>query len=326
MTTSTHFRTLFAALFLSGLLSGLLATAARSETLKVQSTNPFTFVGVLSDTPSDPVELAVDLAYPGDPRPANGHPAILFVHGAGGPQAHHAAWLSLFRELGIATAYADHFKPRGKDSAVGSHIQLTGAAMTADAFAILNVLAEHPDIDPDRIAIMGSSKGGGVALYSTWKLLQEKLSPGRRFAAHIPLYPTCVSWDEPAPTRSPVLVLLGAGDDWTGVDDCKRSIESFQQAGHDQYSYKVYPEARHGFDSNAPERKIESAFNVTGCAFTIGPDGKDYADGIFMDTPENKRKALSGCIRRGVTYGGNPKALEAARRDVGAFLQGVLSD
>ena len=309
---------------ISVLASALSAVTAQAEQLQVRSQNPFNFVEILSGSEPERVDLSVDLQFPVDHTSGTRVPAIFFVHGAGGPQAHHQTWLAMFRKLGIATAYADHFAPRGKNSAVGSHIQLTGAAMTADALNTLKALAVQPDIDPDRIAIMGASKGGGVALYSAWKPLQEKLSPGRRFAAHIALYPTCVFWDEPDPTGAPVLVLLGAEDNWTGVDQCKDSVGRFRQAGHDQFSYKVYPNARHGFDSNAGNRSIPNAYSVVNCAFTIDRAGKDYADGIFMDTPQNKRKALTNCIKRGVTYGGNKDALNAAQGDVGKFLQQAL--
>lgn len=309
---------------LAVLAASLPTATAHAEQLQVRSQNPFNFVEILSGTQTDPVDLSIDLQRPAGHRPGTKVPAVLFVHGAGGPQAHHERWRAMFRKLGLATAYADHFAPRGKASAVGSHIQLTGAAMTADAFSILKALAAHPDIDPDRIAIMGASKGGGVALYSAWKPLQEKLSPGRRFAAHIALYPTCVLWNEPDPTGAPVFVLLGAEDNWTGVDQCRMSVGRFRQAGHDEFSDKVYPNARHGFDSSASNRSIPNAYSVVECVFSIGRDGKDYADGLFMNTPQNKRKALSNCIKRGVTYGGNRDALNAAQKDVGEFLRETL--
>lgn len=312
------------ALFSAFGLSVVTGYASDSEYLSVQSRNPFNFQDILEGDSDEVIELTVKLGFPDRDAPEDGYPAVLFVHGAGGPQLHHQTWLDLFSELGMVTAYANHFSPRGKGSAVGSHIQLTGAAMTADAFHILNALAADPRIDASRIAIMGASKGGGVTLYSSWQRLQEIIAPGNRFAAHVALYPTCVYWDKPEATGSPVFVLLGAKDNWTGVDHCKKSVSEFVDAGFTGFKYKVYENALHGFDSGVPERPISNAYSVVNCKFTIDADGADFASGLAMDTPASKRKALGACISRGVTIGGNNEALESAKSDVSDFVRCTL--
>jgi dienelactone hydrolase len=301
--------------------AAMLFTPAPSgaETLTVRSANPFNFVAALSDPASGgPVELSVELRLP---AAAGGPvPAVVFVHGAGGPLGHHAVWRELFDEIGVATAHANHFQPRGKSSAVGGHIQLTGAAMAVDALNILKALADDPRIDAERIAIMGASKGGGVSLYTAWKPLQRAIAPGHRFAAHIALYPTCMHWDRPDPTGAPILVLVGADDNWTGVDQCRESVEWFRKAGHGNVDIKIYPGALHGFDSRPERREIMNAYSVVNCRFSIGPDGKDYGNGVYMDSPAAKRAALGGCIKRGVVYGGDPGALRSAKADVRRFI------
>ena len=297
------------------------AVMTNAETLKVKSTNPFHFKDILKDRASETIDLEVELTFPEIAAPVSGYPAIVFVHGSGGPQPHHKIWLDLFHKLGMVTARTNHFAPRGKGSAVGSHIQLTGAAMTADAFHILNALAADKRIDAKRISIMGSSKGGGVSLYTSWHPLQRKLSPEQKFAAHIALYPTCVYWDEPMPTGSPVLMLLGSDDNWTGADHCLESQARLNEAGYENFQAKLYPKAHHGFDSGLKQRKIPNAFNVLNCKFTIAADGSDFASGRPMDTKSSKKEALAACIDRGVTFGGNENALEDAKLDVIEFFR-----
>lgn len=54
----------------------------------------------------------------------------------------------------------------------------------------LAVLGRHPRIDPERIAVMGFSKGGFAALYSSLRRFARMHGPaGLTFAAHVAFYP-----------------------------------------------------------------------------------------------------------------------------------------
>jgi hypothetical protein len=56
---------------------------------------------------------------------------------------------------------------------------------TVDAYRPLAVLGRHPRIDAERIAVMGFSKGGSVALHSGIRRFQRSHGPGGlMFAAH----------------------------------------------------------------------------------------------------------------------------------------------
>ena len=65
------------------------------------------------------------------------------------------------------------------------------ASGVADAYAALDMLARHPRIDADRIAIVGFSFGGEVAHLTAFERRAHRvLAPGqRRFAAHVAYYP-----------------------------------------------------------------------------------------------------------------------------------------
>lgn len=297
--------------------------SAGTRTLEIKSSNPFNFTEAISGVAVQDIVLSVDLTLPDLPTPPEGFGAVLFVHGAGGPQTFHQSWLRFFLKQGYATAYANHFAPRKAESAVGDHVELTGAAMATDALNILSALAAQTEIDKDRIVIVGTSKGGGVALYTAWNPLRAAIARDLRFAAHLALYPTCMHWEEADHTLSPIRLIVGMNDDWTGYEQCAETVEALHRQGVD-ISLLSLDGAGHGFDSGLSERRIGNAFNVLGCRFSIGVDGADFTNGLPMRTAEEKRHALRNCISRGVTYGGDPAALEKGRSDVRAFLETVL--
>ena len=94
----------------------------------------------------------------------------------------------------------------------GNSIALPTSALRVDVS-----VANHPDIDPKRIGIMGWSLGGSTAFYSAWEPMIEALSAnGERFAAHLPLYPgTLLKPDDNRWSNAPMHILFGEDDDYT---------------------------------------------------------------------------------------------------------------
>jgi hypothetical protein len=86
---------------------------------------------------------------------------------------------------------------------------------------------------------------------------------------------------------SPLLLLLGAADDWTPAVECEKLA---QRAGAAPIEVHVYPDAHHGFDGSAPVR-------------------------LWGEVPGG---ASPG---RGVHVGGQPAAREASQRHLEVFLR-----
>jgi predicted esterase len=64
--------------------------------------------------------------------------------------------------------------------------------MMVDAYRALAMLAQHERIDPNRIAIMGFSKGAIAALYSSKERFRKSYAlRNMEFAAHIGMYAPC---------------------------------------------------------------------------------------------------------------------------------------
>ena len=123
-------------------------------------------------------------------------PAVILVHGSGGISAGPDMWAHVLNEAGIAAFILDSFSGRDIVSTVEDQDQLNSLSMTLDAFRALDVLAAHPRIRPDRIAVWGFSKGAVPAVYSAMERFRGSFGSQNRFAAHVGFYTPCnVAYD-----------------------------------------------------------------------------------------------------------------------------------
>jgi dienelactone hydrolase len=264
------------------------------------------------------------------PASASGKvPAMVISHGSGGIQEkRETAWAARLEAQGVASFVVDSFSPRGIRSTGSDQSQLSTAASVADAFAALKLLATHPAIDPARIGIMGFSKGGQIALYTTLEPFRQAVIDGElRFALHIALYASCsIPYHANAVTGAPILLLLGSADDYTPAAHCARYADWFRQKGADVRTV-VYSGAHHGCDSQERERYLANAQTARDCGLDIELEpvaGKRWDSGAAVPAAEIG-DYLKSCVKRGATFGGNGSALNAAieevKRAVAAYLR-----
>jgi len=101
------------------------------------------------------------------------------VHGSTGVSDHHRRYARLLAKWGIAALVVDPFSPRGIATTVGDQGAISPQAMLVDAYAALDLLATHPRIDRKRIALIGWSKGGTVALLAARRRYRDRLAKRR---------------------------------------------------------------------------------------------------------------------------------------------------
>jgi dienelactone hydrolase len=254
-------------------------------------------------------------------------PAVVIAHGSGGVSSDREFWWAdRLKALGVAGFVVDSFTPRGIRETATDQSQLPTAANVADALAALRLLATHPRLDPDRIAVMGFSKGGQVALYTALEPYRRAvIDDDRRFAAHVALYPYCNDWQvSEHVTGAPLLLLLGGRDDYTPAPPCRDYAAWFTARGADATAI-VYPDAYHGFDSSrrpafarnvVTGRNCEMRFDLDHFTITLRSTGAD----ITSSAAAHARS----CVAMGATIGADSEASRRAPEDIKTFLTRAL--
>jgi dienelactone hydrolase len=184
------------------------------------------------------------------PRGTSGRiPVVLLLHGSGGVNGGHELWAKHFNEMGVASFVLDSFSERGITSTSTDQALLGRLNMILDAYRAFDVLAAHPRIDPTRVAVMGFSRGGQSALYSSMRRFQQLWNPRAVFALHIPLYASCTTtFIGDTDVTAPIRQFHGAADDYVTVAPCRPYFERLRAAGRDA-QLTEYPDAHHSYDN-----------------------------------------------------------------------------
>lgn len=252
-----------------------------------------------------PVVLAGELRIPG---PGTDRlPAVILVHGSGGIGGYIDEWVRRLNSLGVATFVFDSFTPRGIVSTNDDQSQLGRLVGLADAYRALAVLAKHPRIDHQRIALMGFSRGGQAALYASMNRFRRMCSvEGAAFAMFIAFYPDCATrylHDDDVVDR-PIRVFHGSDDDYNPVAKCRAYVERLRKEGKD-VRLTEYPGAHHVFDGVAYKTpaKLPKAQTVRHCRI------EELSYGRLVNS-ETKQPFTydDACVERGVTLAYNADA------------------
>src|SRR5207253_8331676 len=142
---------------------------ARFEVHPIQSVTVTDQQFLKGDKNGKPVVIGGELQMPvGEGR----FPAVILVHGSGGVGAREDRWAQQLNGIGVAAFILDAFTGRGIVQTNTDQSQLESLAMIGDAYRALAVLSKHPRIEASKIALMGFSKGGDVALHASMKRFQ----------------------------------------------------------------------------------------------------------------------------------------------------------
>jgi len=204
--------------------------------------------------------------WPAEGTQAEPRPAVVALHGCGGLYAQGERLSQRYRETaarlhaaGYSVLLPDSFGSRGLRSICSTRYgarDVTVAVRAQDARAALQWLAARPGVEARRIGVLGWSNGATTALNL---LEQRRLHPA---PGDVPLAGVAVFYPGCGPLQrrhavlepAPLLMQLGALDDWTPAQPCMDFADALQRRAGSDVMLKVYADSYHGFDGTAPVR------------------------------------------------------------------------
>nr|WP_316640509.1 dienelactone hydrolase family protein [uncultured Roseateles sp.] len=228
-------------------------------------------------------------------------PVIVMLHGCGGPyngkgqlSVRTKDYAALFNQAGWHALMLDSLTPRGEKELCTQKNGTRAVTMSnrrLDALGALEWLAQRPDVDARRLVLLGWSNGGSTVLAASNLTVDAVRAAPVRPKALVAFYPGCESdLKRGYAPSAPLLMLVGALDDWTPPQPCQALAEA---SAEPRPLIGVMPGAYHGFDGEAPLR-------------------------LRTDVPNGVHPG------QGVHVGGNPQARLRSREQLMAFLNAQL--
>ena len=235
------------------------------------------------------------------PDGAGPFPAVVMLHGCAGMWTKSGKlskrptfWSKWLLERGYVVLLADSFTARGLKSICRTKDRPITPEKDRpyDAYGALKYLQSRPDVRPDRVALMGWSNGAMTLLWTIrTQAAQRPHDLKHDFRAAIGFYPGCVQVSKvPFATKIPTTIQIGAEDDWTLPEPCRKLVQHAKTAGS-PIDITIHSGAYHNFDH--PSSKVH----------TITTKNSVYASG-----------------EKQVHTGTNPEARAKAIENVAAFL------
>jgi dienelactone hydrolase len=200
-------------------------------------------------------------------------PAVVIMHACDGLDSDITDWGNWFAQNGYVALAPDSFGPRHVGRVCGTR-DVPARERALDAYGALAYLRTLPDVDPTHIGIVGFSHGGGAVLFTeNADVANDAGSAQSGFAASIAFYPAACDQAPAKPLLDPLLILIGANDDWTDAATCEKSIKGADPTGT-LGTIHVYPGTYHKFDDPTANKYA----HVNGHVYTLRYNPQAAAD------------------------------------------------
>lgn len=253
-------------------------------------------------------------------------PAMLLLHGCGGPYARSGQlsrrmedYAALLNGEGLHVLVTDSLTPRGEKELCTQRAGTRAVTQTQrrrDALGALQWLAARPEVDATRLGLLGWSNGGSTVLASLQRDHAEVAAATVKPAFAVAFYPGCeVALRQRWKPVAPLLMLLGAADDWTPAAPCEALAAQVNAQG--AASAAARPTANETAQDTARGALLTG---LPAVQFESYPDAYHDFDGtaalrLRTEVPNGVNPG------KGVHIGGNPAAREASRERMLAFVR-----
>lgn len=219
-------------------------------------------------------------------------PAVVALHGCGGLwrddgklSIRHTDWGEQLAQAGLIVLMPDSYGSRklGSQCGIKDVTVRPSRERVSDAAAARRWLQARDDVRKDAISLLGWS-GGGSAVLAAIRKDRRPADDKPDFARAVAFYPSCRLQSESAGfmSRLPLLILVGAADDWTPPAPCEYLAQAARSRG-EPVELVIYPGALHDFDHPRLDVKERSdiAYSATGTGkATVGTNPEARADAL----------------------------------------------
>ncbi|MGE7470542.1 dienelactone hydrolase family protein [Bosea sp. NPDC003192] len=251
-------------------------------------------------------------------------PVAVLMHGSGGIGGNIEHWKRQLHAIGVSTFVIDGLTGRGLMRVGDNQAALGRLNFILDIYRSLDILAKHPRVDPSKIVMMGFSRGGQAALYSSVSRFQKLWNKsGADFAAYVVFYPDCATTyrDDANVAKRPIRIFHGTPDDYNPVSSCKAFVERLKAQGAD-VQLTEYPNAPHGFDNPLganPPVAARTDQTVRECRIR-----EDDSAVLINEATKTQFTYGDACVRTGPTVGADPEATQAVTTTVVDFVTSTI--
>ena len=251
-------------------------------------------------------------------------PVVMLMHGSGGMGANIEFWERELNTIGVSTFALDGFTARGLTQTSSNQALLGRLNFILDIYRGLDVLAKHPRVDPQRIVLMGFSRGGQAALYASLKRFHQLWNrSGVEFAAYVAFYPDCATtfMSDTEVADRPIRIFGGTVDDYNPIALCQAYAERLKTAGRDVQVVE-YPNAQHAFDNplgSTMATVSPQSQSVRRCKIVEGPVG------LLVNASSGQPFSYQdACVERGPHVGHDPDATRQVKQAVTGIVKSVF--
>jgi dienelactone hydrolase len=202
---------------------------------------------------------------------------------------------------GYAVLAIDTYGPRQVAYVERDNSKLSTYAQTLDAFAARKYLISL-GYARDRIAVMGTGRGGTIALLAADRTFVKNEKD--RFALAMAISAGCIFHPRKPSPGSTIFMAIGQIDQIAGLEPCQNLAEEYVAAGGN-VTVKVYRGAPSGFDGHPAFVKLYQdplMETFADCTVLVEPDGRStYVGKTFAerDTKGLIEEMRKSCVKRG---------------------------